>query len=319
MRALCLAAALLALLVPRTAPARAPRYRVHDLTPTFWRYWDEAHALPAPEQLRLFQERVVAAHPHVYTPRVLSLDADRPLGEALAAHWPRFLGFVGPHLPLARELSARVGQDLPRYDSRFRKAFPDFAYAGDVYFLVSRGVFDGATRPVEGKTALLFGTDVMAAVYGRDADPESFFHHELFHLYHDQFPDPALGGTLARSLWVEGLAVYVAEQLNPGTPEPVLFGLPRGMPDAVRERLPELAARLRARLDSREKADTQQWFSGQSLEGEVPGRAGYYLGYLMAKELGKTRTPGALARLRGTPLRRELERALRRLEKTPAK
>ena len=72
--------------------------------------------------------------------------------------------------------------------------------------------------------------DVIARVYGEDANPESFFHHELFQLYHRQFPDPAHEGTLLRALWAEGLAQLGADRLNPGTPESVLLGLPLSSP-----------------------------------------------------------------------------------------
>lgn len=304
------------LVLPVLAGAAEPQpagYRVHDLTPTFWRYWDEAHALPEAEQVRLLQERVVAAHPQVYTAKVLGLSQERPLGEELAGLWPRFRGFAGPHLALARELSGTVGRELPGYDARFRRAFPDFAYTGDVYFMVSLGAFDGATRQVQGRTALLFGVDVMAVVYGKEADPASFFHHELFHIYHGQFPDKALSGTLARALWGEGLAVYVAEQLNPGTPEPVLFGLPRDMPERARARLPALASGVRRLLDSRSREDYERYFTGKHDSAELPGRVGYYLGYRVVKEVAGKRSLRELARLKGPALRRELDRALARL------
>ncbi|MBF5042051.1 hypothetical protein FGE12_06565 [Aggregicoccus sp. 17bor-14] len=309
--------ALLALPALAAAPPK-PGYRVHDFTPTFWRYWDEAKDKPQAEQVRLFEERVVRAHPEVYNATVLTLEKDKPLGPQLAERWPRAMAFVGPHLDVARMLSGRVGKDLPRYDARFRKAFPDFAYTGDVYFLVSMGAFDGATRQVNGRTALLFGTDVMAAVYGAEANPESFFDHELFHIYHEQFPDPALEDTLAQKLWHEGLAVYVADTLNPGTPEAILFGLPRDMPARSRANLPALAAQLRAKLDSKEQGDYERWFMKKSEDPVVPPRAGYFLGYLVAKELGRTRSLRELARLRGPALRKELDRVLRQLEQTPA-
>ena len=308
-------ALVLALPCVALAAAPEPAYRVLDLTPTFWRYWDEAQGKPGPEQVQLFRERVAAAHPDVYTPQVLGLDAEQPLDAELRKRWPLFLGFVGPQLPLARRLSASIGQELPRFDATFRRAFPDFAYDGEVYFMVSLGAFDGGTRPVKGRTALLFGVDVMARVYGEDADPASFFHHELFHLYHEQFADPALSGTLGRAVWREGLAVYVAEQLNPGTPEAVLFGLPRDMPERVRARLPALAQRVRTNFDSRERSEYQRFLTGQAKDPEVPERAGYYLGYRVAKELARGRSLRELAQLRGPKLRAELDRALARLAK----
>lgn len=296
-------------------PAPRPKYQVHDLTQTFWRYWDQAQGLPEAEQVRLFEEQVIAAHPDVYTAKVLSLDAEKPLREELLRRWPRFLKFVGERLPLARKLSESIGRDLPRYDARFRAAFPDFDYDGEVYFLVAVGAFDGATRRVKDRTALLFGVDVMAAVYGEDADPKSFFDHELFHIYHSPRLEPAFSATLAGALWREGLAVYVADQLNPGTPEAVLFGLPLESPARVRADLPRLAALMRSKLGSTAREDYLPFFTGSGDGQDIPARGGYTLGYLVVKELAGGRDLKTLANLDGEPLRAEIEGALERLSR----
>ena len=301
-------------------PRPASTYTVKDLTPTFWRFWDEARAKPEVEQLRLLRERVIAAHPDVYTAEVLTLDTSRPFDEALAKRWPRFLSFAGPHLDTARTLSASLKQDLPRYEARFRKTFPDLAYTGEVYFLASIGAFDGGTREVKGRTALLFGVDVIATIYGEKANLEAFFDHELFHLYHGQFPDPELEDTLARALWKEGLATYVAWSLNPETPESVLFALPVDMPERARASMPRLAGELRARLDSKSREDYQSFFLGNPQREDIPARSGYYVGYVVARELGRTRSLPELARLRGKPLHDAIDGVLRQLESAaPAK
>ena len=301
-------------------PRPASTYTVKDLTPTFWRFWDEARAKPEAEQLRLLRERVIAAHPDVYTAEVLTLDTSRPFDEALAKRWPRFLSFAGAHLDTARTLSASLKQDLPRYEARFRKTFPDLAYTGEVYFLASIGAFDGGTREVKGRTALLFGVDVIATIYGEKANLEAFFDHELFHIYHGQFPDPELEDTLARALWKEGLATYVAWSLNPETPESVLFSLPVDMPERARASMPRLAGELRARLDSKSREDYQNFFLGNPQREDIPARSGYYVGYVVARELGRTRSLPELARLRGKPLRDAIDGVLRQLESAaPAK
>jgi hypothetical protein len=307
----------LGLLLLLSLPALAtpkPTYTVKDLTPTFWRFWDKARGKPEAEQLRLLREHVVATHPDVYTAEVLTLDPSRPLDEELARRWPRFLSFAGKHLDSARTLSASLKKDLPHYEARFRRTFPDLAYTGEVYFLASLGAFDGGTREVKGRTALLFGVDVIAAIYGEKADLESFFDHELFHIYHQQFPDPELEDTVARALWKEGLATYVAAALNPETPESVLFGLPADMPGQARATLPKLAAELRARLDSKSPEDYKTFFLGHSQRTDIPARSGYYVGYLVARELGRTHSLPELARLRGPPLREAIESVLRQLE-----
>ncbi len=297
-----------------------PTYTVKDLTPTFWRFWDEARGKPQAEQLRLLREHVVATHPDVYTAEVLTLDTTLPLDEALAQRWPRFLAFAGKHLDTARGLSASLKEELPRYEERFRRTFPDLAYTGEVYFVASLGAFDGGTRQVKGRTALLFGVDVIAAVYGEKADLEAFFDHELFHLYHEQFPDPELEDTLARALWKEGLATYVAGTLNPETPESLLFGLPVDLPERARATLPQLARELRTRLDSKSPEDYKTFFLGHSQRKDIPARSGYYVGYLVARERGRTPSRPELARLQGRPLRDAIDRVLRQFEsKAPAK
>jgi len=313
----------LGLLLLFSLPALAtpkPTYTVKDLTPTFWRFWDEARGKPQAEQLRLLREHVVATHPDVYTAEVLTLDTTLPLDEALAQRWPRFLAFAGKHLDTARGLSASLKEELPRYEDRFRRTFPDLAYTGEVYFVASLGAFDGGTRQVKGRTALLFGVDVIAAIYGEKADLEAFFDHELFHLYHEQFPDPELEDTLARALWKEGLATYVAGTLNPETPESLLFGLPVDLPERARATLPQLARELRARLDSKSPEDYKTFFLGHSQRKDIPARSGYYVGYLVARELGRTRSLPELARLQGRPLRDAIDGVLRQFEsKAPSK
>src|SRR5687767_6870075 len=67
LRWLCVAVVVLAACHRTAAPEPAsPSYRVHDLTPVFWRFWDQAAELPQADQVRLFQDQVVPAHLHVY-------------------------------------------------------------------------------------------------------------------------------------------------------------------------------------------------------------------------------------------------------------
>jgi hypothetical protein len=307
--------------LPSAAWADAPpfSYRVVDAMPTFWRYWEKAHGLPEAEQVRLFHKQVVAAHPDLYTANVLGFDAQRPFDAELAKRYPKYFQWVSPHFDTMRRLSAELRLQLPSYEARFRRTFPDLRYTGEVYFLNSLGAFDGATRQVKGKTALLFGVDVIATIYGATANVEPFFDHELFHIYHEQFPNPEAEGTVAGALWREGLATYVAEALNPGVSEHILFGLPEDMPARARGMLPKLAAELREKLDSKTPEDYQAFFWGNSPRQDIPARSGYFVGYQVARELARTHTLTELAHLRGPDLRAALEAALRRLESSSPK
>jgi uncharacterized protein YjaZ len=176
----------------------------------------------------------------------------------------------------------------------------------------SLGGFDGATRTVKGRTALLFGVDMIAYIYGTDANPEPFFHHELFHLYHAQFKGAGSGvkASLLSSLWREGLATYVAQELNPQAIGVAIFGLPRSTPTLAQGRLSALARELRDNLDSDSAQDYARFFTGAREDAPVPARSGYYVGYLVAKELAKRHTMAELARAPIAQLRPEIEAAL---------
>src|SRR5262249_54089316 len=95
----------------------------------------------------------------------------------------------------------------------FTETFPDFRNIGRIYLVHSLGEMDGGTREINGRSYFIFGADVIARYHTSDNE-RPFFHHELLHVYHAQFfsdCDPVWC-----SLWQEGLAVYVSEQLNPG-------------------------------------------------------------------------------------------------------
>lgn len=300
----------------RPAVQAACSYRVVDLMPEFWAFHERSAALDPAAQAELFRSSVAASHPQLYTAAVIGLPAGQPLDQQLRQRYLRVQPLLADRTGLLRRLSDSIGRDLPRYEARFRAVFDDLAYCGDVYFMHSLGGFDGATRKVDGRTALLFGLDMIAYVYDTDADLQPFFHHELFHLYHAQFRgagDQDGPSSLIAALWGEGLATYVAQALNPEAGGVSVFGLPRTTPGRVRSGLPALARKIRGLLDSRAKQDYALYFMGTAEDAPVPARSGYYLGYLVAAQLARTHSLKELAQTPVATLRPEIEAALDRL------
>src|SRR4029077_18889512 len=132
--------------------------------------------------------------------------------------------------------------------------------------------------------------------------------HELLHVYQEDPPgDPSKA--FFWSMWTEGLATYVSQKLNPDVPEQRVCCLPPIEPIAAV--LPKLAGEALTLLDSEKPDDYARFFYGNQ-KIEIPARSGYYLGYRVAPEAGKTRSLKELAGL--TPeqvkplVRRELER-----------
>jgi hypothetical protein len=197
----------------------------------------------------------------------------------------------------------------------FADTFTDFHSAGHIVLLHSLGEMDGGTRNVRGQTYLVFGADVMAKLIAPGKE-KPFFHHELFHVYNAQFFDEC--EPLWCALWMEGLAVYVSQQLNPGaTDSDLLLMSPRPIRAAVDANLNRAVCAIRARLDSTVQQDYAAFFFGNSSFEDLPPRAGYYIGYLAMKQLGASHSLSALAHLTQQQARSALEAALAGLAACP--
>jgi len=288
------------LLAAAMAPASAADCRTTDLMPAFWAYWAAARSESRDEQYRLFQEMVQKPNAAVYAG--VFQGASKPPSEFV----PRSLEKVPEIEGGMRELSALLSKELPGELEAFRQAFPGFRCSTPVYFVYSAGAFDGATRDVEGKTALMFGLDVIARL---KEDLPPLVAHELFHVYHGEVVEKE-PGTFGWALWSEGLATYVSRRLNPKVPEPQVCCLPPIGP--ARAAMDRLAPEARKLLDSEKREDYARYFLGGAADLDIPSRSGYYLGYLIATEAGKTRTLEELAAMTPAEVRAlevaELER-----------
>jgi hypothetical protein len=286
------------------APGPAVDCQVTDLMPAFWKFWETAGGQSPADRHRSFVRMVQEPNAAVYEGVFHGLS--KPAAELV----PRALEKVPGIEEAMRELSGRLAAELPGELAAFREAFPGFRCATPVYFLYSAGAFDGATRDVSGHSALMFGLDVIARLGEK---PPPLVVHELFHVYHAQAvaeePD-----TFSWALWSEGLATYVSRRLNPDVPEQQACCLPPiGPAEAVRERLAMEALGL---LDSEKPEDYARFFLGGN-PPDIPSRSGYYLGYRIASEAGKTRSLAELATMKPGEVRTLEERELRRMASGP--
>jgi hypothetical protein len=133
---------------------------------------------------------------------------------------------------------------------------------------------------------------------------EAFFYHELFHLSHE----PSLSTCMALwcSLWAEGLATYASSRLDPraGDDELVL-NLPKPIRPAVEADRKRAVCAVVGRLDSTMSDDFSALFQGDDQLPGLPARMGYYVGYLVAADLGKThdlRQMAAMSLMEARPL-----------------
>lgn len=286
-----------------------PEYEFSDLTGNFTRFWDRTQALNERERVAAFKEEFGAMLPDFYGPS--HYEGLPP--ERRDARIQRALeGFPSIRKKYTRIAASFQTMMAPAIAS-FRRVFPDAQMTTPVYLLHSLGEMDGGTRTFGDRVVLVFGADAMASVHDFEGE-EPFLHHELFHVYHQSyFPECS---QVWCYLWMEGLAVYASQQLNPhASDSQLLLTKPEPIRPQVEAHLNDAICTVLAKLDSSEDQDISALFSFERLSPALPPRAGYYIGYLAARKLGATRPIIELARLSSEEVRSLLEQALDELQK----
>jgi hypothetical protein len=276
-------------------PSAEPAPQVHNIALEFARFWDADQGKPTAQQVADFKKSVAARFPEFYGIEryqggVTQAGQDERIANAIASFGPIRQAYIRK----AKDFDAQ----LPRYVEALKHWFPDYRPTAEVYVLHSLGEMDAGPRTLNGRDYLIFGVDMMVKYHGAN-DESAFFEHELFHKYHDAVMSSCPAGRVWSTLWKEGLATWVSKTMNPGASEQeLLLEFPASMPSATRAVLGESLAQLERVLDSDDRAIWQGLFQMRGDDGTgLPQRRGYYLGYLVAQEAGKSRDLRELARL----------------------
>ncbi|HEY4122742.1 MAG TPA: hypothetical protein VGM56_32990 [Byssovorax sp.] len=313
---------------PPAAAALALPFTFTDATPAFFSFWAAAERAPIDAQIARFRAEVVAPHAHLYTPAVLGLHGDEA-SAALDARLREWLPKLPSIAPRMRELHAGFERDMRRGVARLEAAAPTFRWSGACYLFASIDTMNGGMRDVDGKSALLFGLDVMAKP-GASMPPEVLFAHELFHTHQDDVT-PKLADGDARvgdALWTEGLAEHASLVVCEGRTEREALPFSHLHDPAhpaldIPERRVELAevmpryarslgGELLAAFDSREQADYARFFLGRADPrlGERPVRSGYWFGLHAARVIAAGRSLDVLCRVPRDAVRAEVRAAV---------
>lgn len=281
--------------------------RVIDLASGFLEAYERNATTSGPAFVEDFKASVAPRFPEFY-------GIERYEGKRTQAERDKQIAAAYAEFPAMRDAFrrkvARFTQDLPRYTDSFRKMFPDYVPKGDLYFVHSLGEMDGGKRTFKGQSYFIFGADVMVKVHG-NGDEAGFFHHELFHDYHEM---GCKQQTIWSSLWAEGLAAYVSKVMNPDMDYAgLLLDYPHGMVADTEKELERAFAHLADKLESEDREVYAGLFTRKVDQTGMPARRGYYLGYLVAQEAARTRDLHALAKLQCAEVRKVVVESLERL------
>jgi len=297
----------------QTAPRpRLPDYQLTDLTGAYAAFFDRTQGMAPDARVAAFRAEMEPLFPGFYDAARMEGRTQARYDAAIARSFEQFPERRAAILHSAAQFQSMLQPAI----SSFAEAFPDFHHIGRIYLVHSIGEMDGGTRDINGKSYFIFGADVIALYHTSDNE-RPFFHHELFHVYHAQFftdCDP-----LWCSLWQEGLAVYVSEQLNPGaTDAQMSLTIPQPIRPAVDADPARATCAVSALLLSANHDDYSRVFFGDAHLDGLPARVGYYVGYLAVKEAARTHSLRELAHMNHEQALPVLQAALASLATCPA-
>jgi hypothetical protein len=305
-----LAAGALALLQQQPAAAAAT-CTIIDATAPLSQIADASAGQPPAAQIAAFRHGIIEVWPDLYRPEVIGIDApavvDGQILKALEA-----ARRDGERTELKQLLRAHIAAATAAFG-----VFKDFRCNFPIYFADMLGALDGAGRLIGGRPAMVLGLDALERERAK-ISLAVFFTHEFFHRYHFQaagFSDDLEDRQeIWRNLWAEGLATYVSEVLTRGaTPQEALM-LPQDLAQRCEPLVGRMAAELLAGFDTMDKQLFLTYFTYGSATGRdgIPPRAGYYVGYRVARELAHRYSLNQLAHLHGDELHRQIVATLRK-------
>jgi hypothetical protein len=271
--------------------------------PRLWAYFDSARHSPTRDQVALFRDLVIRPESVLYA----------GAGAASNRNIADFLSRVAADTAAIRLVAGQLASELPAVMRAFADSFPDFHFGGTIYIYPSLYNRNGGVFEVAGRRVLGFGPDMIVRVSGADASLRVLVSHELFHLYHYAInPRFAEQQPLWGQIWREGLATYVSSRLTGTTSEAALLS-DSTLSARVRSVLPALLEDVRQHLDDTARAVTQPYMQSRQLRPDIPPRAGYYIGYVIARRIGGDKSLAQLARMGGDSLRARVRAEIDRM------
>lgn len=291
---------------PVVSPA-SPASDLRDCMPDFWIAYDAGRDRELPARAQALVESFFRAHANEYRQAGIV-----PTLPRVTAWLPQFDAMASD----VRALDRRFNENYSRNLDRFRAALPDFdGRASPVGVLPSLFHFDAHLQPDGPLLPLFFGPDGIQRFHGSGADLGVLFAHELFHCYQAQ-KNPSMSldplAPVFESLWIEGVATYASERMNPGSSLLHVLLDDTALAGADDATLKRVARSLIEQLDATDDATQVKYFS-HGYQGDWPSRAGYYVGLLAARRLGETMTLQQMAALPTPRVRELLDKTLRAL------
>lgn len=287
--------------VTATAQEMSPSStRFVDLTPEFANIWRKSRAIPPDQQITAFKAHFEPLLPGFFRSKYF----DPLISRSLATYSRDRHGIE----IVRRSFASSIGPA----EQSFVRAFGAPPVETPIFLIHSTGELDGSVRRIQGRDHLVFGADRIAQrldAAGK-VNVQPLIHHEMFHLHHNRYFKDCWD-RLWCDIWREGLATYAARSLNPSaTDDDLMIADLRTVLGSDPSRAICLVA---SKLDSADPNERRDFTSMNYTVPGMPPRFGYYVGYLVAKDLGSSHGLPRLAQMPPGEVRSVLEQSLGRL------
>ncbi|MES2293971.1 MAG: hypothetical protein V4527_11785 [Pseudomonadota bacterium] len=278
--------------------------------PEFFRFEARTENLAPAMRADRFVTEFAAKHPDFYEDKGLDWPAqlhDNALGLLDPAKLEAIPGFPAFSEARFHMVADMIDKGFAAAQTGFLATFPDFRCEAVIAFGPSFLRFDGHGKTdTQGQWHMLFGVDAISLEHGPE-DMPVMFGHELFHIYHRQLMGAAareLDNVTWWTMWEEGLATYTSQRLNPSFGARQVLYFPQDIVQKMQAK-GAVAHAAKLMLADFDKSDGLWFDTGRSAPG-LPPRAGYYMGYLLASDLGRDHNLNWLARLSPDQVKRRV-------------
>lgn len=268
-------------------PVQNLQCKIVNLGPAFEQFWAQAVGKPFEEQVRLWDEVIEKPEADFYDSVVWEKDNNKTWQERK----PRRLNYMFSQYPVIyqkmKEGFATFNAVAEAQLAKFRQFFPN-SCRNLILYVVPSPTFNGKESMLGKDVVLAFGIDMMTILGGNN---DVLFAHELFHYYHAEQVNMEENGKkngLMWHLWIDGLAQYVSQQMNPGVNKAaILFDQRLG--DISAQDMVWLAQKFLADVESSSDKDSIWFCAGNDgkLRADLPSRCGYLLGLYAVEQLAK--------------------------------
>lgn len=209
-----------------------------------------------------------------------------------------FLDGLSVSIKFIRENMASLHSDAFNLDIAFEQVIKNYKQKFETFNLCSYKAyslptfffFDAIATMQENEKAILFGLDTIKHFkqkYGIGTDNlKTLVAHEVGHLYHYQCAqiseEDVLHSRVSLRFWMEGIAQYLSLYVCIDTSIGEMF-LDNELNHRCESIRTDLYKRLENSIDEKRLGDAEAfWFN--LCNEEIPGRAGYYIGYKAVEE-----------------------------------